>query len=112
MSSWNCVFLKAWVCSTGAILFQASVGHTPGSFSMPARSESASSILQLGQCHSCAPGPKPYEAERISNTEEAISVVSFSSEPVSVQDCGIVLSVCPYLIFFFLTTEGNIFFFF
>lgn len=44
-------FLKDLVCGSEAILFQARVGHTPGSFSMPARSESASSILQLGLCH-------------------------------------------------------------
>lgn len=49
------------------------------SFSMPARApaERVSRILQLGLCHQWAPGPKPYEAECIFNTEEGISAVCF-----------------------------------
>lgn len=72
------------------------------SFSMPARApaERVSRILQLGLCHQWAPGPKPYEAECIFNTEEGISAVCFSSEPVSARCCRAHLLICSYLRFF------------
>lgn len=72
------------------------------SFSMPARApaEWVSRILQLGLCHQWAPGPKPYEAECIFNTEEGISAVCFSSEPVSARCCRAHLLIRSYLRFF------------